>query len=150
MDTDTLITFACVAFAGFITFIKFISRIAAKQKALNEQLEKRQQQNRQERQMVMDEERPQQQERPRKKHRPSFQEILNDLMNQPQQPQQQKQRQAQPQPVFEEGQRSTPRHEAQKKTRQAEEWKGVEGLTETQKLFIYSEIIKPKYEDDTL
>lgn len=93
---------------------------------------------------------PRQQERPRKKRRPSFQEILNDLMNQPQQPQQQKQRQAQPQPIFEEGQRSTPRHEAQKKTRQAEEWKGVEGLTETQKLFIYSEIIKPKYEDDTL
>lgn len=149
MDTDTLITFACVAFAGFITFIKLISRIAAKQKALNEQLEKRQQQNRQEHQMVMDEERPQQQERPRKKHRPSFQDFMADLFNQTQRPQQKKQPLEKPQPLFEEGERTIVHHETTNQTAQpAEPWKGVEGLTEAQKLFVYSEIIQPKYQDD--
>lgn len=149
MDIDTLISFGCMAFAGFMVFIKLVSRIAAKQKALNEQLEKRQQQNSPERPMVMDEERPQQQERPRKKHRPSFQDFMADLFNQAQKPQQKKQKLEKTQPLFEEGERTIVHHEtAEKNAQPAEPWKGIEGLTEAQKLFIYSEIIQPKYQDD--
>lgn len=147
MDLDFLIPFAFIAFALFLKIVQ----IKAKNEAARKKQQSRQQQMHQPEVEEMLEEKTRKEHGKRHRRPQTFQELLEELTGQKQKPGQYK---SAPKPTqvisdnYDEGAEHHVTLHKQEETEKPTEWKGMENLTEAQKLLVYSEIIKPKFQEE--